>query len=167
MNNKKEKSPILVVATMMFLAMFIVFPPLFRTYFPKDDVGSADVDVVRNVLECEKVSVSENMKVVSTVTYENDVAISNVMDFSLYVPTEEDIAADSGVVLDSTIQQELDYLKTIPSVDVQTGENQIVIKLTKQNVLDNPEQLELASYFDKKDLLISKFESRGYYCIQQ
>lgn len=167
MNNKKEKSPILVVATMIFLAMFIVFPPLFRTYFPKDDVGSADVDVVKSVLECEKVSVSENMKVISTITYENDIAISNVMDFSLYVPTEEDIAADGGTILDSTIQQELEFLKNIPSVDIQTSDNQTIIKLTKQNITNSPQYSELSGYFDKQDLLISKFESRGYYCIQQ
>ena len=57
---KAEKSPLVVIATMMFLAMFIIVPPLLRTYMPKEDDG-VSVVIVKKSLYCEKIAVKEKI----------------------------------------------------------------------------------------------------------
>lgn len=163
MKEKEPKSPILVVATILFLLMFIVLPPVFRKFFPEEEVV-VEEKVVKTSLSCEKVSVSENMKVTTKISYENDVAVKNVMTFIVYTPTEEDIAADDGTVEGRICKEEITYLKSLNGVDVQENASQTVISFERKVIDDNPTAIEITNYLAEISVAISHFEAEGYIC---
>lgn len=160
MKEKKEKSPIVVFAAILFLAIFIVLPPVFRLLYPKEQ----EVDVVKTVMVCEKISIKENLKAVSKISYENGVAINNQMTFSKYTPTEEEIAASGHIELAQTIESEMAFLKTVAGVKKDIKDGNVIINITLDLVKKNPGQVQLNEYLLNTDLLVSTFESNDYSC---
>ena len=130
---KVEKSPLLVTATIMFLAMFIIVPPLLRKTMPKEDDGS-DFVLVKKNLYCEKTSAKEKKKVTAAVFYENDVAVKNKMTFMDYTPRDGEKDTGSGIM---TIENEALMLQSMVSVDVEESDGQTVVILTQQTIIDN------------------------------
>lgn len=162
MKEKTPKSPILVVATMLFLALFIALPPLFRAYIPKEE-EYVEPEIVKSTLYCEKVAVSESKKISARISYENDVAVKNVMTFMEYTPTDEETTTEEDA-LGQTVESEINYLRTVNGVDVKENASQIVIEITQQTVIDNPSDTKLSNYLGKKSSTISYYEASGYTC---
>ena len=160
MKEKEPKSPVLVVATILFLSLFIILPPVFRKFFPEEEVV-VEPEVVKSSLSCEKVAVSENMKVT---TYENDVAMKNVMTFIVYTPTAEDIEADDGTSEGRTCKEEINFLKALKGVDVQENASQTVISFERKVIDDNPTAIEITNYLAEINVAMSHFEAEGYIC---
>lgn len=163
MKEKEPKSPILVVATIMFLSLFIILPPVFRKFFPEEEVV-VEQEVVKTSLSCEKVAVAENMKVTTKISYENDVAMKNVMTFIVYTPTDEDIAADDGTAEGRTCKEEINFLKSLTGADVQENASQTVISFGRKIIDDNPTAIEITNYLAEINVAMSHFEAEGYIC---
>lgn len=163
MREKTPKSPILVVATMMLLAMFIVLPPLLRTYMPKED-GVVVVKIVKHSLYCEKISIKEEKKITSRISYENDVAVKNVLTYLEYTPSKEekDTIKDSNSSY-STID-EVNYLRSVVGIELKENASQTVVTLTQQNVVDNPMDVNLLNYLGETEVVSSFFEGNGFIC---
>lgn len=160
MREKTPKSPLLVIATMMFLVMFIILPPLLRKYMPKEE-KVVEVKIVKHTLYCEKISVSEKKKVSSKISYENDVAVKNVMTFMDYTPEAGDKDTDNNGM---TVEQEINYLKSVTGVDIEENSSQTIITLTQQNAIDNSMDTNLLNYLSGTDVEISYFEENGFAC---
>ena len=160
MKEKKEKSPIVVFAAILFLAIFIVLPPVFRLLYPKEQ----EVDVVKTVMVCEKISIKESLKAVSKISYENGNAVNNQMTFSKYTPTEEEIATSGDIELTQTIESEMTFLKTVAGVKKDIKDGDVVINVTLDLVKKNPDQVQLNEYLLNADLVVSSFESNDYSC---
>ena len=166
MNEKEPKSPILVVATIFFLSIFIILPPVFRQYFPKKEIVE-EKEVVKSSLSCEKVVVSENMKVITNISYEDDVAVKNVMTFIAYTPTAEDIASDGGTVYKKTIKEEMLFLKGLEDVNVQENASQTIISFDRKVIDSNPTKIEIGNYLAEVMVATSYFEAEGYTCVRK
>lgn len=160
MKEKKEKSPIVVFATILFLSMFIILPPVFRAMFPKEQ----PTEVVKTFLVCEKISVKEKMKAVSKVTYEDGMAINNKMTFSNYTPTEEELAASGEIELTQTIESEMTYLKTVSGVKKDIKDGIVVVDITLDLIKKHPDELQLNDYLLDAELVTSFLESNDYLC---
>lgn len=158
---KAPKSPILVVATMMFLGMFIILPPFLRTYMPKEE-GIVKVTIVKHTLYCEKVFAKEEKKTTTRISYENDIAKTNVMTIMEYTPSAEEKKEKDNDYL--TAEHEVNYLKSISGVDIKENSSQTVITLTEQNAIDNPMDVDLMNYLGATDAATDYFQGRGFVC---
>lgn len=168
MEKKKEKSPILVVMTIMFLLVFIVLPPLFRSLFPKkvEEIEEKPTErSVNYILVCEKILSSENVKVISEVVYKNDSAITNTITYTDYatesVQNETNTETDAVV---KTTAEEIAYFKTIPGVQVTEDVGKTVVVIPKMVVNNNPEDLDLANYLLDVSKQSSYFEKKDFTC---
>lgn len=163
MKEKSPKNPILVVLTIIFLSLFIILPPVFRAYLPKEP-GYVEPEIVKRTLYCEKISVVESKKITMKISYEDGVAVKNVLTFLNYTPTTDEIVNDAGIVPEKTVVQEINYLKAIAGVNVNENSSQTVIEITRQNVVDNPTMPELGSYLEGMTEATERFESLGFTC---
>lgn len=162
MKGKKEKPTWLVLCTIVFLALFIALPPIFRTFIPKEK-EVVEEKVVKNSLYCERIVVKENKKIMTTISYQNDIAMLNKTVFMNYTPTADDLEiedVDTGM----TVAQEIAFLKAINGVTVEENASQTVIKITGQVLTDNPTVPQLDNYMAASKTAISHYESMGYYC---
>ena len=157
---KAEKSPLVVIATMMFLAMFIIVPPLLRTYMPKEDDG-VSVVIVKKSLYCEKIAVKEKRKITVDVLYENDVVSKNVISFMDYTPSKGEKDSVEGIM--SAEHEEL-FLKSVVGADIEENASQTVITLSYQQAIDNPMNVEILNYVGGYDVVYSYFIDNGYAC---
>lgn len=161
MKEKAPKSPILVIATMMFLAMFIILPPLLRAYLPKEE-EIVKVKIVKHSLYCEKVFAKEKKKTTSRISYENDIAVKNVMTIMDYTPTKDETENKDNDSINA--EYEVNYLKSIAGAEVKENASQVVVTLTQQNAIDNPMDTNLLNYLSATEEEISYFEGRGFVC---
>lgn len=161
MKEKAPKSTILVIATMMFLAMFIILPPLLRAYLPKEE-EIVKVKIVKHSLYCEKVFATEKKKTTSRISYENDIAVKNVMTIIDYTPTEDETKNKDKDSI--TAEDEINYLRSVAGAEINENTSQIVVTLTQQNAIDNSMDANLLNYLGATDAEISYFEGRGFVC---
>lgn len=163
MKEKEPRSPLVVVAAMLFLALFIVLPPLFRAYVPKEE-EVVETIIKKHVLSCEGVYVNEKLKVIVKISYEDDVAVNNKITYMAYTPTEEDIKNDGEIKPDKTAKEEITYFKTISDIQITEGSTQTMVVITDDVVENNPEQVELVNYLPVTDVAISNYEAQGFTC---
>ena len=160
MNEKAPKSPLVVVATMMFLAMFIIVPPLLRAYMPKEETETKVV-IEKHNLYCEKVAVKDKKKITADVFYENGIAVKNKVIFMDYTPDADEKDSDKG---NMNVEHEILFLKSIVGVDIDDNASQTAITWTQQNAIDNPMNIELLNYIGAEDVVTNYFESNGFAC---
>lgn len=165
MEEKKPKSTILVLATMLFLAMFIALPPLFRVMYPKNEESSEIENKKTHILSCETISFAENIKIISKTLYEDDIAIRNTISYTLYTPTPEELAESvDAIAPDMTAAQAITYFKTIEDINVNENSNQTSVVITREIIENNPDKVELTNYLLENDLQVSYFEGQGFVC---
>lgn len=160
MDEKTEKSPLVVIATMMFLAMFIIVPPMLRTYMPKEEADTKVVIVKQN-LYCEKVAVKDKKKITADVFYENGIAVKNIITFMDYTPSKDEKDSGSGHM---STENELMYLKSIVGAEIDENASQTVITLTQQQAIDDPMNIEILNYIGAMDVVSTYFEGNGFQC---
>ena len=163
MKEKKPKSPVLVVATIMFLAMFIVLPPLFRAYFPEEEEIIIE-EVKKEVLSCDRVSILEKYKINVKLSYEDGVPTKNVITYIVYTPTDAEIAAGDTSTADKTVAEELAFFKGIEDVSITESASQITVVIEMDDLINNPDKVELENYLKGMDVTISDLEAQGYTC---
>lgn len=163
MKEKKPKSPIIVLMTMIFLSMFIILPPVFRMAIPKEEIVEEKPKIITGLF-CERVSVSESKKVTTKITYEDGNPVENVITYIEYVPTVEDVANNSDNMADMTISAELVYFKGIQGIDIVEKASQVVVKVTYLDIVNNPQEVELTKYLSEREVMIANYEAQGYSC---
>lgn len=162
MNEKKQKNPIIVILAIIFLAMFIVLPPLFRKMYPKEE-DVVEVVNKSHILTCERISVVNNYKISYKVTYNNGKPTKNVVLFDYYTPTEaEKTVADSNVM---TAEEELNYFKGIEGVEVAQDGNRFSLTITSATIDNVDVNSGLNDYFKSSSSEQQMFfEEQGYSC---
>ena len=160
MNEKAPKSPLVVVATMMFLAMFIIVPPLLRAYMPKEETETK-VTIEKKNLYCEKVAVNAKKKITVDIFYENGIAVKNKVIFMDYTPSPSEVDSGRGNMI---VEHEMLFLKSIVGADIEENASQTAITLTQQSVIDNPMNVDLLNYLGAEDVVTEYFGSNGFVC---
>ena len=163
MKEKKPKSPILVFATMIFLLMFIVLPPLFRSLFPVEEI----VEEVRNdyKLTCIKISASEKLRIVSKISYIDNVAMSNEVVYMPYAASNDEAIINDVDENILTAAEELALFRKIEGILI-TDENLSTKVLIEKDIIDNnSDNLEFVNFLlPTVDEQQEYYESQGYSC---
>ena len=97
---KKGKSPVLVICCIIFLLCFIVIPPFFRAYIPKEKVivnpaGNEKLEV----LQCSKYFAEELYKVSSNTKYRNSTIDTNTITYEKLDQVPDDTASNSSITV--------------------------------------------------------------------
>lgn len=155
MNEKKPISPILVILAIIFLAIFIVVPPLFRVMYPVEVEEPVDT---AHILTCTRVSVKNNYLVTNKVTYNNERPVKNVITFDPYIPSDDDIAnADPN---EFTSSEELSLFSSNEKVTIAEDNGKYTLTLTGEVVAaisNSEEPSDIGNYF-----LSTSSEQRTY-----
>ena len=160
---KKEKSPILVVFTMMFLLMFIVLPPIFRSLFPNEEnITNNDVSKITIVI-CNNTYSSELYRVNSRTKYTGDGDIQNTITYQKIESSEQ--AVEGTTQSTATIANELSYFRSIPNLDIIDSGDSIVVKINQKEITNNPNEEKLKNHLNNTPKLQKVFyENLGYRC---
>lgn len=162
MKEKKKISPIIVILTIIFLAMFIILPPIFRWLLPADTDNI--VAKKTNILTCERIDLFDKYKITYKITYENDLPVSNVVNFFPYTATVDEIAMIKPT--SKTASQELSFFQKIEGLDVVENESKFVVTIKKPMVDVADSSSGLADYFMPNISMQQTFlASQGYNCL--
>lgn len=163
MKEKKPKSPILVFATMIFLLMFIVLPPLFRSLFPVEEI----VEEVKNdyMLTCIKVSAGENLRIVSKISYVNKVPMTNEIVYMPYAASSDEAIINDVDENILTAAEELALFRKIEGVLIADEDLNVAVSIKKEVIDNNSENLEFANFLLPTALEQQEYyEGQGYSC---
>lgn len=142
MNEKKPISPILVILAIVFLAVFIVVPPLFRVMYPVEVEEPMDT---AHILTCTRVSIKNNYLVTNKVTYNNDSPTKNVVTFDPYVPTDDDMA--NADVNELAASDELAIFSNNGSITVAEEAGKFTLTLTPEVMATAGDAGDVSNYF--------------------
>ena len=166
MREKKPKSPILVFATMIFLLMFIVLPPLFRSLFPEEEIVE-EVKVTEKdyLLTCSKVSVAENIRIESNISYVEGLPISNHISYMPYAASsDEDIQNDTSENV-LMAAEELAIFRGIEGVLMTDSNGGIEVSIEKDVIDSHSDNFEFANFLlPTGDEQQEYYEGQGYSC---
>ena len=163
MKEKKPISSIVVFATMFFLLMFIVFPPLFRSMFPVEEVVEESVNK-SYILICSKVSNSEKMRIISKINYENHIPLSNVITYMPYAADATE-GVNTDVESSFAVAKELALFREIEGILIEEVDLTTVVTINKDIVDANSENLGFLNFLlPDVDGQMQYYESQGYSC---
>lgn len=162
---KKEKSPIIVILSIVFLSLFIILPPTFRALVPKEltkqNNTNGNGELV--VLICNKIYSSELYRVSSRTKYINGVPSSNTINYTKIEATAETTQQNSDNKL--SVNDDITYFKSIPNMNVNETDNFISVMIDKEVINNNSSEERLKKYLNDD---ISKqqdfYKSLGYTC---
>lgn len=165
---KKEKSPVLVILTIFFLALFIILPPVFRKLVPKEE-KKTPVSKLTLVI-CNKTYSNEFYRVNSKTRFNSDGTITNTITYSKI--NDAQITQDTEQVQENAtneVEEELTYFKSIPNLDIvdsNDGTNtSTIVTINQSEVEDHPTEGKLISYLNDTPESQKKFyQDLGYVC---
>lgn len=159
---KKEKSPILVIACILFLSAFIILPPVFRAYIPNDDI-TVEPPPARDkihLLKCNKYFKEELFKVSSNVKYRNHVIEENTITYEKVEKVSDDISPNTSI----TVEEEYNMFKSLNNIDISTEEKITIVKIDQDLIDNNPEHSNLLNYYQSLENQKLYYEEMGYTC---
>lgn len=160
---KKEKSPVLVISCILFLLMFIILPPVFRKYIPKEaDDRNLNLDKLE-ILTCTKTSVSEMYKIISKCKYRNGIFESNTIEIEKLL---EISAETNGIDAPSTITiaSENANLASINGINSTVNNNLITYVIDNNLIQNNSNNEILKKYIQNLTEQKNMYESLSYTC---
>lgn len=166
MKAKKEKSTILVIFTILVLAIFIILPPVFRKFYPKETktIERKKIDL----LSCAKDMETEGYQITTTTRYEDDELTSARIVYTKGTTekTNEATTIPNNIVSeDNTLKKELEIFQAIPEIEIEQTNTKTTITLTKEIIEKNTDNLEISSYV--QPILSDQqtyYENQGYIC---
>lgn len=161
MKEQKEKSPVLVISTIIFLALFIILPPLFRTLFPKDTSSNEGTTKVFSLLTCTKTSV-DGYTITSKVKYTDDNPDRNTIIYTKIPQSEQQETLPTTTTRTAT--EEITFFKAITDIQVIEGENNMTIIIKEDNINNNSNNIELANYLLPQKKQQEYYEEQEYTC---
>ncbi len=158
---KKERSVVLVICCIIFLLSFIVLPPFFRSYIPKEKtiVGTSEQPKLK-ILQCSKYFKEELYKVSSNTKYINDAISVNTITYEKLDQVPEDSVPNSSI----TVSEELNLFKALNNVDIEVNDTTTVVTVNQDLVDNNPDHIDLLNYYQSLDDQKNYYETIGYKC---
>lgn len=170
---KKEKSPVLVILTIIFLSLFIILPPTFRKLIPKEVEYVPETATPKIVIvECNKTYIDELYQVSSITRYVDNNVYSNVIkykkieDLSNSTLNTDNIDNSTNNTNDgSTASDDITYFKSIPNLNLVESDQIITVSIDQNILTSNASDERLALYLNN-DVSIQKqnLEKLGYSC---
>ena len=176
---KYENSTVLMVIAI--LAMFILFPPLARVFYPDESMD--EVEETREFLYCSKESESEGFRVASSVYYLNNVPQKNTINFfdtknyevdeQQIVPPVEDGLSEI-IVLDRevefremTVYAELEFFRHLQGVNFVDNRTSYSVEVNGDSLIVNEGNEELKKYLTDKVSQEAFYIEMGYSCYSE
>lgn len=158
---KKAKNPILVILSILFLSLFIILPPLFRTYMKENDmVTKPPVKDKIQILKCYKYFKEEFYRVSSSVRYKNDLIDSNTIIYEKVEQVPDDVLDNQSI----TVNEEYALFKSLNNVDISTEGTATIIKIDQSLIDNNLDNSHLPNYYQPLEEQRLFYESMGYTC---
>jgi len=156
---KKEKSTVTVVVTILFLSLFIILPPLFRSMFPASkEILTPEMETL-TVLNCTKDVASELFRVTTRAVYTENGFKNTTLTYTSF---EDDDELSFNQLSGYSALQELEIFRSLPEVNIQEIDNTRIIKLDS-TYAKNPSTLiqsHIMDITDQKKL----YETAGFTC---
>lgn len=184
---KKERNPILVIACIFFLSLFIILPPAFRNMIPNDSSSStANLNKKTNsksndatsqgiaILQCNQVFSEDLYRVSVNVKYLNSSIKSNTITYQKLDTLEEDnekiseteeSTEENKQSSSSSIIEEYNYLSQLQGIEQRGEDPNFIFVITEDTISNNTEDENLLLYF-QNDISAQKsfYEEKGYIC---
>lgn len=177
---KREKSPILVVICMLFLLIFIIVPPVFRKYIPKQ-IDTNSTEKVKNtikILKCNKTFSNEFYQVNSSTKYVDDKIVSNTIRYQKIDSTQNNNSENNqnsnsnedNVTLDDaasvvTVNDEYNYFSSLSDINITSNDSLTTVVINKKSLESNDSETTLKNYYQDSISSQKKFyENMGYTC---
>lgn len=163
MQTKKEKSPVLVISTIIALAIFIILPPVFRVAFPKDEPKENTTETI-SLLTCTKTS-TDSYIITSKVKYADNIPDRNTIIYSKssqeIQPQTSSPTANNATRL---AMDEISFFKGIKDIKVTETENTTTVTIKQENIDNNIDNIELANYLLPLDEQQEYYQEQEYTC---
>ena len=188
---KADGKSILVYLAILLLILVIALPPLLRVLVPKEQETTIEEAPKITALLCKKqLTVGSLLYQISTnSTYEKGILQKVTFTYRSSLqndsttpqeqtPSEQDTNQTPNnpgteplptnpvepAVTDDFVQQEMEALSAIPGMEIETGEEETKLVLTKEVADAFEEDSPYRSYFQKKKEQQAYFSSQGYSC---
>lgn len=162
MKTKKEKPTFLVILTIIFLLQFIILPPFFRAFFPKQ-VEEAKKDEL-NILSCNYSSNTEKYNIKVNIKYKNSIVYNTKITYSLL---NEDNNNINSQVNDSyiSIKEQMTYFQKLEGNIISYQDNgDIIIEINDKIFELNNNDEFIKNYYNSINLENNFFTNQGYTC---
>lgn len=177
--NKKPKSTILVIFTILFLSVFIILPPVFRVMIPKE-VKKKDVNNDNIILICDKEIAEEGYAINSRIRYIGDKPQKNTITINKIVVSEQDGSNNTNSngenipnnTLPNTtpdvsnndkgvVAAQLEFFKSISGIEITEREDSTTILIKSSIAKNNSDLLHYLQPIKKQQ---AYYENEGYMC---
>ena len=163
MQTKKEKSPVLVISTIIALAIFIILTPVFRVAFPKDEPKENTTKTI-SLLTCTKTS-TDSYIITSKVKYTDNIPDRNTI---IYSKSSEEIQPQTSPPTTNNVArsaiEEISFFKEITDIKVIEAENTTTVTIKQENIDNSIDNIELANYLLPLDEQQKYYQDQEYTC---
>lgn len=163
---KTEKSPILVIFCIFLLLSFIVVPPIFRKYIPKEDHTNMQNKNQNHILilTCSKIYVTEKMNVTSKTKYINHEPIHNVVSYENIIEEKNIESTEEEETNQISVTEELQALLSLKNVKSTTNDKIVTVTIDKTLLQQNENNQTLNSYLQGLTGQKKSYENKGFSC---
>jgi len=166
MIEKKKKSPLLVILVIIILSLFIILPPVFRAYIPKESPkseGKTQSNI--KILSCEKTSASEDYKIISRTRYKDNIPVQNVITYQKMSMQDVDSSSEENLnIVDSTQIEELEIFKSIADIQITENEEKTIVVINSDLLEANRSNTQLSNYLQREGAQKRFYTNEGYIC---
>lgn len=170
---KYENSTVFMAIAL--LAMFIVFPPLARIFYPEENMGESSES--RVFLYCSKESEQEGFRVTSSVFYLNNQVQKNSINFfdiknTEVAPAEVDPLVQNKEIVAAeenkkTIFAELEFFRHLQGVNFVDNRTSYSVEVNSDSLIVNEGNEELKNYLMDIDSQEAFYIGLDYSCYRE
>lgn len=126
---KKSNMDIKTIKTLGYLGIFIllifiILPPLFRTFFPEEDQAIDEEKKLIMNLTCTKTEDFVEYKIITTINTNYVDSVINDSTFTYDIETSDSIFAPDNISI-----EEYENLKKLSNVDFEENKNKYILKI--------------------------------------
>lgn len=162
---KEENKSVLVILGMFILALLIILPPLFRTFFPKEEITNPPEEKIENEEKLTCTFLTEgNYEISADISYINNNLEYYTVKY-LYKATVNP-GEDASVLAQQELEQNKEYVlfSSLNNISLEKNNNDVTISFDQTLMESNPENIELQNYFQDINSLKEYLTNIGYNC---
>ena len=164
---KKEKSPILVISCILFLFLFIILPPVFRKYIPKEEAkkdNQIESKQELSILQCSRIFPTDLYQVTAKVKYINGSISTNTITYRK-IETVPDDYQEPVEETPLVLMDEYNYLTNLPNIEKKAEEPNPILVINSNTIKNNDSDENLKLYFQDDITKQEEFyKEKGYTC---
>lgn len=171
---KQKYSTFTVVIVIIFLAMFIVLPPLSRVLYPDENVESNENESTTptdsGTLVCSRVYEKTNLSITANINFENGQILSNIITFSNTdkITSENEIDTEAGRDEYREFSTLLNTFSKVSEEELDVTKDLNIVTLNNDSSIDKLEnKIEIQKHLQDYDKLKSFYESNSYVCANE